>query len=348
MALEELEARIASAVEAVAPSVAVVESLKVGRKRGGSPVAFPSQATGVVTDRSGYLVTNQHVVDGATEVRARLPGGREVTGEVVGGDAVTDIALVRVDADDLVPARIGDSEALRVGQIVLAMGNALGLPGDPTVSMGVVSALGRPLPGSDFVFEGLVQTDAAINPGNSGGPLVDLSGSVVGINAAMIPFAQGVGFAIPIHAVARITEELRLRRRIVPTVARRDGGRAPPRPRAAARPRAAVGTPRCRGRSPFSRPPRRAEARRRGRGGGPVRGPDGPRASRVALQVPGRLRGSPVVPSVAATSSRPASPCRRTPRSLQTLPDPRLGSPQAPRGAFSPSNTARRYRPLRC
>ncbi|HLN51813.1 MAG TPA: trypsin-like peptidase domain-containing protein [Thermoplasmata archaeon] len=215
MALEELEARIASAVEAVAPSVAVVESLKVGRKRGGSPVAFPSQATGVVTDRSGYLVTNQHVVDGATEVRARLSGGREVTGEVVGGDAVTDIALVRVDADDLVPARIGDSEALRVGQIVLAMGNALGLPGDPTVSMGVVSALGRPLPGSDFVFEGLVQTDAAINPGNSGGPLVDLSGSVVGINAAMIPFAQGVGFAIPIHAVARIAEELRLRRRIV-------------------------------------------------------------------------------------------------------------------------------------
>jgi len=215
MGLEELDSKIAASVEAIASSVVVVESLRVGRRRGAPQMAIPSQATGIVVDRGGHIVTNHHVVDGATEVRARLPGGREVEGDVVGGDAVTDIALVRVDLNDLVPARAGDSESLRVGQIVLAVGNALGLPGDPTVSMGVVSALGRPLPGSDFVFEGLIQTDAAINPGNSGGPLVDLSGSVVGVNAAMIPFAQGVGFAIPIHAVARITEELKRRHRIV-------------------------------------------------------------------------------------------------------------------------------------
>ncbi len=215
MGLEELDARIVASVEAIARSVVVVESLRVGRRRGSPPFAYPSQATGIVVDQTGHVVTNQHVVDGATEVRVRLPGGPELAGDVVGGDAVTDIALVRVEADALVPARVGDSESLRVGQVVLAVGNALGLPGDPTVSLGVVSALARPLPGSDFVFEGLIQTDAAINPGNSGGPLVDLTGSVVGINAAMIPFAQGVGFAIPIHAVGRITDELRRRHRIV-------------------------------------------------------------------------------------------------------------------------------------
>jgi len=95
-----------------------------------------------------------------------------------------------------------------VGQFVLAIGNALGLPGGPTVSMGVLSAIGRPLPGADFIFEGLLQTDAAVNPGNSGGPLADLDGKVVGINTAMVPFAQGVGFAIPINTVKRIATEI--------------------------------------------------------------------------------------------------------------------------------------------
>jgi serine protease Do len=169
----------------------------------------------VVIDPSGYLVTNQHVVEGAARLRVQLADGRELAGEVVGGDPVTDLAVVKVEATGIPSVRLGRSEELRVGQIVLAIGNALGLPGGPTVSTGVVSALGRPLPGSDFVFEGLIQTDAAINPGNSGGPLVDLSGSVVGVNTAMIPFAQGVGFAIPIHAVARIVEELRTKGRVI-------------------------------------------------------------------------------------------------------------------------------------
>jgi serine protease Do len=212
----ELESRIVSAVEAVGPSVAGVESLRVGRRRRGPPSwAVPAQATAVVFDRTGYLITNQHVVEGATQIRVHLADGRELPGEVVGGDEVTDVALVKVDAVDVPAVRLGDSDALKVGQVVLAVGHALGLPGGPTVSMGVVSALGRPLPGSDFVFEGLVQTDAAINPGNSGGPLVDLSGSVIGINAAMVPFAQGVGFAIPVQAVRRIAEELRKHGRVV-------------------------------------------------------------------------------------------------------------------------------------
>ncbi len=216
MTLTELETRITSAIDAVGPGVASVESLRlVRRSRGGNPFGAQSQATAVVIDPAGYLVTNQHVVDGAAQLRVRLADGRELSGEVVGGDAVTDLALVKVDAGGLPAVQLGRSEELRVGQIVLAIGNALGLPGGPTVSTGVVSALGRPLPGSDFVFEGLIQTDAAINPGNSGGPLVDLSGTVVGVNTAMVPFAQGVGFAIPIHAVARIADELRTKGRVV-------------------------------------------------------------------------------------------------------------------------------------
>jgi serine protease Do len=214
--LTDFESRITAAIEGVGPAVASVESLRLARRtRWGGPFGAQAEATAVVIDPAGYLVTNQHVVEGAARLRVTLPDGRELDGEVVGGDAVTDLAVVKVEATGLAAARLGRSEQLRVGQIVLAIGNALGLPGGPTVSTGVVSALGRPLPGSDFVFEGLIQTDAAINPGNSGGPLVDLSGSVIGVNTAMIPFAQGVGFAIPIHAVTRIAEELRSKGRVV-------------------------------------------------------------------------------------------------------------------------------------
>ncbi len=211
----DLEDRITAAVETIAPSVAVVESVRErpGRRLGGYPHAAAGSA--VISGRDGRLVTNHHVVEGADRLVVRLADGRELPGTVIGSDPATDLAVVQVEANDLPAATWGDSEALRVGQIVLAVGNALGLPGGPTVSLGVVSALGRPLPGADFVFEGLLQTDAAINPGNSGGPLLDLGGRVVGINAAVIPFAQGVGFAIPIHAVARIEAELGTRGRVV-------------------------------------------------------------------------------------------------------------------------------------
>ena len=215
MALTDLESRIAEAVAAIGPSVAAVETLRMGPRGRGRGLAVPAQATAVVTDPAGYLVTNQHVVEGTAQLTIRLADGRELAAEVVGGDEVTDLAVLRVDAGRLPAAKLGDSEALRVGQVVLAVGHALGLPGGPTVSLGVVSALARPLPGTDFVFEGLVQTDAAINPGNSGGPLVDLTGAVVGINTAVVPFAQGVGFSLPIHAAQRITAELRRAGRVV-------------------------------------------------------------------------------------------------------------------------------------
>ena len=211
----ELESRVIAAVDAVAPSVAVVRVRRASRGRGEPPAPRDAQGSAIVIDRRGELLTNEHVVDGAEELEVRLADGRSVPGTVVGADPATDVALVRAAVDDAVPARLGDSTSLRVGQMVLAVGHALGLPGGPTVSLGVVSAVGRPLPGSDFIFEGLLQTDAAINPGNSGGPLVGLDGSVVGVNSAMVPFAQGVGFAVPIHAAVRIVEEIRQRGRVV-------------------------------------------------------------------------------------------------------------------------------------
>ncbi len=171
-------------------------------------VPTEGQGSGVVLDRNGLIITNNHVIDGATRVQVVLKDGRTLMGEVVGSDEQTDVAVVRVEAKDLPAASLGDSEKLKVGQFVLAIGNALGLPGGPTVSMGVLSAMGRPLPGADFIFEGLLQTDAAVNPGNSGGPLADIDGEVIGINAAMIPFAQGVGFAIPVNTVKRIAAEI--------------------------------------------------------------------------------------------------------------------------------------------
>ncbi len=215
MPITELEQRIVAAVETIAPSVAGIESLKLTGRRGNSPWGPVGRATAVVIDADGHLLTNHHVVEDATRVRVHLPDGRDLDGEVIGGDPATDVAVVKVDGIAATPAQLGDSENLRVGQPVLAVGHALGLPGGPTVSLGLVSALNRPLPGSDFIFEGLVQTDAAINPGNSGGPLVDLDGRVVGLNAAMVPFAQGVGFALPIHAVQRIADELRRNGRVV-------------------------------------------------------------------------------------------------------------------------------------
>jgi S1-C subfamily serine protease len=207
MALSDFENYVTRAVEKASESLVSVSSRRLERRFFGF-VPLEGQGSGVVLDARGLIITNNHVIDGATRVSVSLKDGRTFVGEVVGSDEATDVAVIRVHASDLPAAELGDSESLRVGQFVLAIGNALGLPGGPTVSMGVLSAMGRPLPGSDFIFEGLLQTDAAVNPGNSGGPLVDLDGKVVGINTAMIPFAQGVGFAIPINTVKRIANEI--------------------------------------------------------------------------------------------------------------------------------------------
>ena len=215
MELSDLNDQIIKAVEKLSGSVVSIDSVRLARDYRFGVVPLEGQASGVIIDSTGYIVTNNHVIDGAAKVQVTLKDGRTFVGEVVGTDPATDVALVRVDGVSLPVANLGDSESLKAGQIVLAIGNALGLPGGPTVSMGVIGALGRPLPGTDFVLEGFIQTDAAINPGNSGGPLADLSGNVIGINTAMIPFAQGVGFAIPTHTVNRVVEQIIRHGRVV-------------------------------------------------------------------------------------------------------------------------------------
>jgi len=207
MALSGFEGQVTQAVEKLSESIVSVSSMRLERRFFGI-VPLEGQGSGIILDKKGLIVTNNHVIDGASQVNVSLKDGRTFTGEVVGSDEATDVAVIRLNVGDLPAADLGDSETLRVGQFVLAIGNALALPGGPTVSMGVLSAKGRPLPGSDFIFEGLLQTDAAVNPGNSGGPLADLDGSVIGITTMMIPYAQGMGFAIPINTVKKIAQEI--------------------------------------------------------------------------------------------------------------------------------------------
>ena len=207
MAISGFEGQVTQAVEKLSESIVSVNSMRLERRFFGM-VPLEGQGSGIILDSKGLVITNNHVIDGASQVRVNLRDGRTFTGEVVGTDEATDVAVIRVDASDLPAAELGDSEALKVGQFVLAIGNALALPGGPTVSMGVLSAKGRPLPGSDFIYEGLLQTDAAVNPGNSGGPLADLEGRVIGITTMMKPYAQGMGFAIPINTVKRVAQEI--------------------------------------------------------------------------------------------------------------------------------------------
>ncbi len=188
---DELESLVASA----APSVVAIEH---GR----------GQGSGILVSGDGYVVTNAHVVQGRSErVAVRLAGGEELSAEVVGEDRASDLAVLRVNAWNLPSLALDESRRLRVGQVVLAIGNPLRF--ERSVSLGVVSAIERSLPGPGRrPFEGLVQTDAAINPGNSGGPLLDARGAVVGINTAVIPYANGLGFAIPAHTAAWVTAVL--------------------------------------------------------------------------------------------------------------------------------------------
>ncbi|TLZ64808.1 MAG: PDZ domain-containing protein [Methanobacteriota archaeon] len=163
--------------------------------------------SGVVMDKEGHVLTNHHVVQEAERILVTFPDGRVLPGTIAGGDEDTDIAVVKVEGDGLKPADFGDSDRLKVGQPVLAIGNPLGLSGGPTVTSGVVSSLRRSV---DMGNGGLkvIQTDAAVNPGNSGGPLVDLQGKVVAINTVTIPYAEGIGFAIPANTALKIAREI--------------------------------------------------------------------------------------------------------------------------------------------
>lgn len=165
--------------------------------------------SGVIYDKAGYIATNNHVVEGASEIIVSLPDGRTFKGKVLGADAVTDLAVVKIDADNLTVAEFGDSDSLQVGEPAIAIGNPLGMEFRGSVTAGVISALNRSIEIGERKFN-LIQTDAAINPGNSGGALVNADGEVVGINSAKIAVSgvEGIGFAIPVNTAKPILDEL--------------------------------------------------------------------------------------------------------------------------------------------
>ena len=168
--------------------------------------------TGIVLTADGYILTNAHVIANAASIKVAFPGekGRKVmSANVVGRDPDNDVAVVKIDGvKDLKPARLGVSGKMRVGESVIAVGNALGLPGGSTVTTGIVSAIDRTIQGDGNRLEGLLQTDAAINPGNSGGPLVNTRGEVIGMNTAIIQNSNNIGFAIAIDRIKPIVERI--------------------------------------------------------------------------------------------------------------------------------------------
>lgn len=176
------------------------------RRRAQAPRQM-GQGSGVIVTKDGYILTNNHVVDGADEVKVALQDGREFTGKVVGKDPKTDVAVLKIDGHDLPFIEIADSDKIEVGDIVLAVGNPFGI--GQTVTMGMISATGRATLGLDY--EDFIQTDAAINPGNSGGALVDADGRLIGINTAILSRSggnQGIGFAIPTSIARDVMESL--------------------------------------------------------------------------------------------------------------------------------------------
>ncbi|HWT97650.1 MAG TPA: trypsin-like peptidase domain-containing protein [Terriglobales bacterium] len=195
--LDPYSARVANAFETVGP--AVVHFLAEGPRNG--------TGSGVLYAPDGYLMTNSHVVSGAARLSARLTDGRQFAASLVGDDPATDLAVLRLEGTGFPYAELGSSARLRVGQLVVAIGNPLGF--QATVTAGIVSALGRTLRSpSGRLIESVIQTDAALNPGNSGGALVDGQGRVVGINTAMIGQAQGLCFAIGIDTAIDVTMRL--------------------------------------------------------------------------------------------------------------------------------------------
>ena len=204
---------VAVAAEKCAPAVVNIDTISNVRQSFGffgeftQLVPEKGAGSGVIMTSDGYVLTNSHVIEGANRITVTMADGKSVAGRLIGSDHQTDIAVVKIPGTDLAHATLGDSSHLHPGEWAIAEGNPLGTFSH-TVSMGVVSALGRKLTIGDRTYEDLLQTDAAINPGNSGGPLLNIDGDVIGINTATVESAQGISFAIPINTARAIAHEL--------------------------------------------------------------------------------------------------------------------------------------------
>ena len=210
-ALDAYSRTIISVVERVGPAVVQIGVTKVVNASpfGGGQLA-QGAGSGVIFAPDGYILTNSHVVDNARQVTVTLADGHDLKGDVVGQDPDTDVAVVRIsppNGEKLPAAKLGNSDRLQVGQLVVAIGSPVGL--QSTVTVGIISALHRTLPGyGGQMIEDIIQTDAAVNPGNSGGPLVNSAGEVIGINVAIVQQAQGLSFAIPMNTVNWVASRL--------------------------------------------------------------------------------------------------------------------------------------------
>jgi serine protease Do len=209
------EESIVNAVEKVSKSVVNIASVRMMQDQLFRVFPVQGVGSGVIIDNRGHILTNNHVIEGTDRIRVTLGDSKQVSAKVVGTDEETDLAVVMAEPLEInthnevnfEPANLGNSEELKVGQIVMALGNPFGLTGGPTVTGGIISSLNRNVQFENGIIE-LVQTDAAINPGNSGGPLINTKGEVVAINTAKIPYGQGIGFAVPINTVKLILNDL--------------------------------------------------------------------------------------------------------------------------------------------
>jgi S1-C subfamily serine protease len=202
------EEKNTKAVEKVSPSVVNIVTKRIMGHDRFNTYEFQAAGSGVIINPEGYILTNNHVVEKTKKVDVYLCNGEKYEGTVIGTDPSTDVAVIKINGDNFYSGEFGNSDTLRPGQMAIAIGNSLGLSGGPSVTIGVISAIRRNIPSDRGVLENMIQTDAAINPGNSGGPLIDSDGNIIGINNAIIPFAHGIGFAIPINVAKDVANEL--------------------------------------------------------------------------------------------------------------------------------------------